>query len=140
LPIKVVIGCLAREDSEVATIEQQSKEQPKSAGTQHGIERRRHTRHQYIQEIHIWRVDGSEADATTFEISQGGMSAATTLRMYVGEAVELSSILGYRVHAIVRRKVGTMYGFEFIRLPEELKQKLVELSNGLPLFKSLVDI
>jgi hypothetical protein len=56
-------------------------------------------------------------DAMAFEISESGMSAATPNILLVGEHVELNPVMGFRLQAIVRRKSGAMYGFEFAGLP-----------------------
>lgn len=71
-------------------------------------ERRRHSRHRFMQEISICRKDGIEISAITFEISESGMSAATANYLNIGEAVELFPILGVWVKAIVRRRVRAM--------------------------------
>jgi hypothetical protein len=43
-----------------------------------------------------------------------------------------------RVQAIVRRKTGAMYGFEFLGVATELREKIQKLCEGLPLFQSLI--
>jgi PilZ domain len=104
------------------------------------VERRRHPRHRYMQEVYICRNDGIEIPATTFEISESGMSAATPNYLNIGETVEVFPILGVWVKAIVRRKVRAMYGFEFVRLTEGQTNGLRKLCAGLPLFQSMADI
>jgi hypothetical protein len=42
----------------------------------------------------------------------------------------LSPIVGKAVKAIVRRKLGTMYGFEFLGLTESQKHQLRGLAPG----------
>lgn len=57
-------------------------------GTPSPIERRRHTRHRYAAEVEIHREQGiDDVDAMTFEISEGGMSAATPNILAIGERV-----------------------------------------------------
>lgn len=104
------------------------------------VERRRHPRHRYMQEIYICRKDGIEIPATTFEISESGLSAATPNYLDIGETVELYPIVGEWVKAIVRRKVRAMYGFEFLGLTEQHTNSLRTLCAGLPLFKSMAEI
>ena len=58
-----------------------------------------------------------------FEMSESGMSAATTSDLRVGDKVDLSPVATYRVSAIVRRKTGSIYGFEFVELTEN-EQKI----------------
>jgi PilZ domain len=75
-----------------------------------------------------------------FEMSESGMSAATTNHLRVGEKVDLSSVAKYRVSAIVRRRTGSMYGFEFINLTEKRQKGIRDLCKDLPLFRSMLDI
>jgi hypothetical protein len=103
-------------------------------------ERRRHSRHRFMQEIYICRKDGIEIPATTFEISESGMSAATPNYLNIGETVEMFPILGVWVRAVVRRKVRAMYGFEFLGLTGEQTEGLRKLCAGLPPFQSMADI
>jgi hypothetical protein len=79
-------------------------------------------------------------DAMMFEMSEGGMSAATPNILLVGEHVELYPVVGLRVYAVVRRKNGAMYGFEFIGLTEEQGTKIREKCASLPLFTSMLDV
>jgi len=56
--------------------------------------------------------------AMTYEISAGASSAATTAERQLGEKVNLSPVADKRVEAIVRRKKGAIYGFEFAAISE----------------------
>lgn len=78
--------------------------------------------------------------ATTFEISEGGLSAATPNFLHIGLNVELSPVLGHKVKAVVRRKVGAMYGFEFLELSSEQQSQIRDLCTGLPLFQTVSEI
>jgi hypothetical protein len=103
-------------------------------------EKRKYPRHRYIEEIEICGKDKTEHSAMSFEISEGGISAATPNYLAVGDQVELYPILGDWVKAIVRRKVGAMYGFEFVGLTKEQKEKIRALCEKLPPFRSMTDI
>ncbi len=103
-------------------------------------ERRKHPRHRYIERLYIGKRDGMWFTAMTYEISVGGLSAATTTELEIGEKVSLSPVADKRVEAIVRRKQGAMYGFEFIRITAQIEAQLVKLCEGLPLFQSLIDV
>ncbi len=105
-----------------------------------GKERRRHRRHQYIRELSLCPANGIEFTGTTFEISQSGISLATPNYLRVGEVVELYPILSQWVKAVVRRKVGAMYGFEFLGLTEQQSNDLKALCESLPLFTTMADI
>ena len=111
-----------------------------SGRTPSGVERRRHTRHRLGQPIQIWLKDGRAYAAMAFEMSESGMSAATTNHLHVGETVDLSPVAKYRVSAIVRRKTGSMYGFEFFQLTEKQQKSIHDLCKDLPLFRSMLDI
>lgn len=76
----------------------------------------------------------------TFEISEGGLSAATLGHLRVGMEVELSPVLDFKVKAIVRRKLGSMYGFEFMSLGEQQRSRIRNLCKELPLFQSTADV
>jgi len=78
--------------------------------------------------------------AMTYEISGGGVSAATAAELAVGDKVKLSPVVDKRVNAIVRRKRGAMYGFEFVELTSKVEARILKLCEGLPLFKSLIDV
>jgi hypothetical protein len=111
-----------------------------SGWTPSGVERRRHTRHRLGQPIQIWLHDGRAYPAMAFEMSESGLSAATTNHLRVGEKVDLSPVAKYRVSAIVRRKTGSMYGFEFVELNEGQQKGIRDLCKDLPLFRSMLDI
>ena len=75
-----------------------------------------------------------------FEMSESGMSAATTSDLYVGGEVDLSPVATYRVSAIVRRKTGSMYGFQFVELTKKQQKGIREMCKDLPLFRNMLDI
>ena len=107
---------------------------------QTGAERRKHSRHQFIERVYISRKDGTREPATSFEISAGGMSVATTAKLKIGEEVALSPVSGERVVATVRRSQGTMFGLEFLGASEELRAKILQHCEKLPLFRSMANI
>jgi len=105
-----------------------------------GIERRKHTRHRFIVDLNIASENGTSMHGMSFEIGAGGMSAATSGRLEVGEQVLLYPVIRARVKAIVRRKNGSMYGFEFLAPTAELQEKILALCQTLPLFQTMADI
>jgi PilZ domain len=113
---------------------------PRAAPAKVDEEHRRYARHRYIEGVYIGEQDGTWSTAMTYEISVGGLSAATTTPLAVGETVHLSPVVGKPVEAIVRRKQGAMYGFEFIGLPPKVFEQLQKLCEGLPLFQSMIDV
>jgi c-di-GMP-binding flagellar brake protein YcgR len=105
-----------------------------------GIERRKHSRHRFIVDLNISSENGTSMHGMSFEIGAGGMSAATAGRLEVGEQVLLYPVIRARVKAIVRRKNGSMYGFEFLVPTAEFQEKIVALCQTLPLFQTMADI
>jgi hypothetical protein len=88
-----------------------------------GIERRKHARHRFIVDLNIASENGTSMHGMSFEIGAGGMSAATSGRLEVGEQVLLYPVIRSRVKAIVRRKNGSMYGFEFLAPRPSFKKR-----------------
>jgi hypothetical protein len=105
-----------------------------------GIERRKHSSHRFIVDLNISSENGTSMHGMSFEIGAGGMSAATAGRLEVGEQVLLYPIIRARVKAIVRRKNGSMYDFEFLVPTAEFQEKIVALCQTLPLFQTMADI
>jgi hypothetical protein len=71
----------------------------------------------------------------SFEIGAGGMSAATSGRLEVGEQVILYPVIRVRAKATVRRKNGSKYGFEFVAPTPEFREMVWALCQTLPLFQ-----
>jgi len=109
-------------------------------GNSLGSDRRRHTRHRLIQQLTIKKPGGEAHRATSFEISESGLSLATTVPLQVGEEVELTPVAKATVRAVVRHSQRTMYGLQFIGLAPDLHDRLVELCRRLPLFQSMADV
>jgi hypothetical protein len=132
-PTDDITGCKDRVDGGPGTmkdsastereIAQEVREGPRSSG----LERRRHSRHRLGQPIQVWLEDGRAYPAMAFEMSESGMSAATTSDLCVGDEV-------------VRRKTGSMYGFQFVELTEKQQKGIREMCKDLPLFRSMLDI
>ncbi|HTZ31361.1 MAG TPA: PilZ domain-containing protein [Methylomirabilota bacterium] len=103
-------------------------------------DRRRYTRHRLSAQVEIRRKQELNVDAMMFELSEGGMSAATANILAIGETVEISPVAGQTARAIVRRKHGAMYGFEFVGLSEDFRERIRNICRGLPLFTSMLDV
>lgn len=99
-----------------------------------GIDRRRFPRHRLSTPVTILLSDGSSARSMTIEISMTGLSACTARELNLGELVGVDPIGGSKASAIVRRKLGTVYGLEFVRLNAEQSRELQQLCNRLPLY------
>src|ERR1700722_1766785 len=85
-----------------------------ASGARGGIERRKHSGHRFIVDLNISSENGASMHGMSFEIGAGGMLAAASGSLEVGELVILYPLIRTRVQATVRRKNGSMYGFEFL--------------------------
>ena len=104
-------------------------------------DRRKYPRYRYIERVLVRLKDGATFIGTSFEISQGGMSAVfPNARLKPGDVVELVPVLGYEMRAAVRHVHKNMYGFEFIGLTEEEGKLLAEECEKLPLFRTMLDV
>jgi len=111
-----------------------------SSGAPGGIQRRRHSRHRFIVDLNIFTENGASMHGMSFEIGAGGMSAATSGSLKVGEQVILYPVIRTRVQATVSRKNGSMYGFEFLAPTAEFQEEILALCQTLPLFQTMADI
>ncbi len=89
-------------------------------------ERRTSPRYWLSVPLRIRSDDGSVMQGLSVEISEGGMSAMASDPLRVGERVELEPVEGGSVSALVRHKLGQMYGFEFVDLSAEQAQRIAE--------------
>ncbi len=90
-----------------------------------GQDRRRCLRYRFTGPMTIRRERGSVMPALSVEISEGGMSAMASGLLSVGEKVELDPVAGGTAPAIVRHKLGELYGFEFVGLSVDQAQRIV---------------
>lgn len=108
---------------------------------QNVLDRRKHKRYQLVERVMVRRQNRKMYVGTSFEISQGGMSAVfPNAELEVGERVELVPVVGYEVQAEVRHVHRNMYGFEFVELAEEQVKALAEKCKGLPEFRTMLDV
>jgi hypothetical protein len=101
-----------------------------------GIEPRKPTRHRFIVDLNISSEHDASVHGMSLEIGEGGLSAATSGQLKVGEQVILYPV----IRASVRRKNGSMCGFEFLALTPEFQEEIVALCQTLPFFHSTADI
>ena len=102
----------------------------------HVPERRRFPRYHYSAPIAIRPSDGAEVRGISMEISEGGISLLATASLKVGDTVELDPVGGGATKAILRRVVGKLYGFEFIRPGPAQRKQIRKMCQMLPLFQS----
>jgi len=103
------------------------------------VERRRHKRYRIKERLLIRRKNGQSYQAVTSEISVSGLSAATDGVLQIDEEVDLSPVVGEQINAIVRRKAGIIYGFEFTNALDNVVEAVHLLCRGLVPFRSQAD-
>jgi hypothetical protein len=74
----------------------------------------------------VCRQDGACLDGVGVELSQSGMSAMIRGALIPGDIVRLQPITGVNTPAVVRHKLGMLYGFEFLELAIEQAGKIAE--------------
>lgn len=90
------------------------------------IDRRRHPRYRFSEPMKVCRQDGACLDGVSVELSQSGMSAMIRGALTPGDVVRLQPVTGVNTAAVVRHKLGMLYGFEFLELAIEQAGKIAE--------------
>ena len=65
------------------------------------------------------------------EISEKGMSAMVSGSLKPGDRVELGSQAGGPISAVVRDKIGQLYGFEFVNLSPDQVRRILQTCKSL---------
>ncbi len=100
-------------------------------------DRRRHLRYRFSVPTTVHSRNGrSPIRGMSLEISESGMSALISDAFTVGDTVELEPIAGSKVSALVRRRNGRIYGFEFLNLTKAQIRKIAKECNMLPTYQS----
>ena len=89
-------------------------------------DRRRHPRYHFSEPMKVCRLDGACLDGISVELSQSGMSAMIRGTLSPGDVVRLQPVTGVNTAAVVRHKLGMLYGFEFLELAVEQAGKIAE--------------
>ncbi len=87
---------------------------------------RRHPRYRFSEPIKVCCKDGSCFDGISVEISQKGMSAIIQGPLAPGDVVRLQPVTGVVAEAVVRHKLGMLYGFEFLELARDEAGKIAD--------------
>ena len=109
---------------------------PQDATAADQVERRRHARYRMQERIFVRRKNGQTLPGVTSEISISGLSAALDGVLRIEEEVQLTPVAGEALSAIVRRKVGSTYGFEFSNPPDSVVEAIHILCRGLVPFRT----
>jgi hypothetical protein len=89
-------------------------------------DRRRHARYRFSEPTKVCCQNGACFDGISVEISQSGMSAMVQGPLQPGEVVRLQPVTGVVTAAVVRHKLGMLYGFEFLELAREQAGKIAD--------------
>lgn len=90
------------------------------------LERRRHARYRFSEPVTVGRPDGMHLDGMSVEISESGMSAIIKGSLRPGDVVQMQPVAGAIISALVRHKLGMLYGFEFLGLDNQQAAKIAE--------------
>jgi len=85
------------------------------------------------ERITILSSDGRTIEGITLDISEGGLAAAISSPLAVGDRVMLQPICGGAVSAMVQRVLGRIYGFQFLNLSAEQIHRIREACKHFPL-------
>ena len=96
------------------------------------VDRRGHPRYRLSVPLTIRSVDGICIPGISIEISESGLSAIASEALPLDDTVELDSVVGEKVQARVRRRIGRVYGFEFLNLTEAHSRQIAERCKTLP--------
>ena len=89
-------------------------------------DRRHAPRYRFSEPMKVCCQDGACLDGISVEISLRGMSAVVRGVLRPGDVVRLQPVTGVVTSAVVRHKLGMLYGFEFLELPNEQAGKIAE--------------
>src|SRR5579862_9537232 len=89
-------------------------------------DRRRHPRYRFSEPMKVCCQDGAYLDGMSVELSQSGMSAMIQGPLKPGDVVRLQPVTGVTTAAVVRHKLGMLYGFEFLELAREQAGKIAD--------------
>jgi hypothetical protein len=104
-------------------------------GRTNGPDRRR-PRYFISAAMSVRSAEGEAMPGISVEIGEGGMSAMVSGLLRVGDTVELGPVAGGRTSALVRHKLGRLYGFEFVGLTAEQAERIAENCKGLGSYRS----
>jgi PilZ domain len=96
-----------------------------------GPERRRRPRYLFSTAMTIRSAAGLAMPGISVEISEKGMSAMVSGSLKLGDRVELASPAAGQISALVRHKLGQLYGFEFIDLSPERARSIMQTCKNL---------
>lgn len=96
------------------------------------VETRRYKRYRLTVPVSVCGSDASIIPGMTLEISEAGLSAVLASPLEIGARVKIYPVAGETLAAQVRRKVGKIYGFEFLKVTDEQILRIRQVSSRLP--------
>jgi hypothetical protein len=114
---------------ETESLDRQGRDAARARNRQNSadpIDRRRSLRYRFSEPMKVCRSNGACLDGITVEISESGMSAMVQGALRPGDVVRLQPVTGVITAAVVRHKLGMLYGFEFLDLAREQVGKIAE--------------
>jgi PilZ domain-containing protein len=103
-----------------------SPDAPDGSKSADPADRRRHPRYRFSEPMKVCCQDGACLDGISVELSQSGMSAMIQGPLKPGDVVRLQPVTGVITAAVVRHKLGMLYGFEFLELALEQAGKIAD--------------
>ena len=98
-------------------------------------DRRRHPRFRFSAPLTIRCADGRAVPGISIEISESGISVLAADQLTVGDRVELNPVSGVMASALVRRRMGRVYGFEFMNLTAEQAHLIAQKCAVIPRYQ-----
>ncbi|MGH9745490.1 MAG: PilZ domain-containing protein [Candidatus Acidiferrales bacterium] len=99
-------------------------------------DRRKHARYRFSAPITVRTSDGASISSMSVEISQSGMSIATTAALRSGDTLEIEPVGGGKASAIIRHRQGNFYGVEFISIADNQVEQIKDTCRMLPKFRT----
>jgi hypothetical protein len=99
-------------------------------------DRRNHRRYRFSAPVTVRKSDGSRISSMTVEISQSGMSIATTENLQSGDTIKIEPVGGAEASAVIRHRQGNFYGLEFLDLAPAQAERIKEGCRILPIFRT----
>jgi PilZ domain-containing protein len=99
-------------------------------------DRRNHARYRFSAPVTVRKADGTRISSMSVEISQSGMSIATTENLQSGDPIKIEPVGGAEASAVIRHRHGNFYGLEFIHLAPAQADRIKESCRTLPIFRT----
>jgi hypothetical protein len=99
-------------------------------------DRRKQPRYRFSAPITVRKSDGTRISSMSVEISQSGMSIATTENLPSGDPIKIEPVGGAEASAVIRHRHGNFYGLEFLNLAPVQAERIKDSCRTLPIFRT----